>query len=180
MAQHYEDNPIGEAVELLQTNGFDALAESVTLLLNTAMVAERRTSLGAAPYERSAERRGYANGFKGKQFKTRLGTLPLKVPQTREGEFYPQSLEKGLRSERALLLAIAEMYVPGVSPRRVKRIVEELCGLEVSSSQVSRAAAELDEMLEAWGNRDLGIATWCWMRSTRRCVRAARCSMPRG
>jgi transposase-like protein len=66
--------------------------------------------------------------------------LPLKVPQTRDGQFYPQSLERGLRSERALeralLLAIAEMYVQGVSTRRVKRIVEELCGLEVSSSQV--------------------------------------------
>jgi transposase-like protein len=82
--------------------------------------------------------------------------LPLKVPQTRDGQFYPQSLERGLRSERALLLAIAEMYVQGVSTRRVKRIVEELCGLEVSSSQVSRAAAELDAMLEAWRNRDLG------------------------
>jgi transposase-like protein len=83
--------------------------------------------------------------------------LPLKVPQTRDGAFYPQSLEKGLRSERALLLAIAEMYVQGVSTRRVKKIVEELCGLEVSSSQVSRAAAELDEMLEAWRTRELGI-----------------------
>jgi transposase-like protein len=78
------------------------------------------------------------------------------VPQTRDSEFYPQSLSKGLRSERALLLAIAEMYVQGVSTRRVKKIVEELCGMEVSSTQVSRAAAELDEMLEAWRNRDLG------------------------
>jgi transposase-like protein len=156
MAQHYEDNPIGEAVELLQTNGFDALAEAVTLLMNSAMVAERSRFLGAAPYERSPERRGYANGFKDKQFKTRLGSLPLKVPQTRDGTFYPQSLEKGLRSERALLLAIAEMYVQGVSTRRVKRIVEELCGLEVSSSQVSRAAAELDAMLDAWRTRALG------------------------
>jgi transposase-like protein len=82
--------------------------------------------------------------------------LPLKVPQTRDCEFYPQSLEKGLRSERALLLSIAEMYVQGVSTRRVKRIVEELCGMDVSSTQVSRAAAELDELLTAWRERDLG------------------------
>lgn len=156
MAQHYENNPIHGAVELLKTNGFDALAEAVTVLLNTAMVAERSEYLGAAPYERNASRIGYANGYKDKQLKTRLGSLPLKVPQTRDGTFYPQSLEKGLRSERALLLAIAEMYVQGVSTRRVKRIVEELCGLEVSSSQVSRAAAELDGMLEAWRSRDLG------------------------
>jgi transposase-like protein len=157
MAQPYENNPIHGAVELLKTNGFDALAEAVTVLINSAMVAERSEYLGAAPYERSAHRVGYANGYKDKQLKSRLGTLPLKVPQTRDGQFYPRSLEKGLRSERALLLAIAEMYVQGVSTRRVKRIVEELCGLEVSSSQVSRAAAELDDMLEAWRNRELGI-----------------------
>ena len=156
MAQHDEDRPIDGAVELLKTNGFDALADAVTVLLNTAMVAERSEYLGAAPYQRTAERVSYANGYKDKRFKTRLGALPLKVPQTRDGGFYPRSLDKGLRSERALLLAIAEMYVQGVSTRRVKKIVEELCGMEVSSSQVSRAAAELDEMLEAWRSRDLG------------------------
>jgi putative transposase len=120
------------------------------------MVAERCEYLGAAPYERSANRVGYANGFKDKTNKSRVGELSLKVPQTREGEFYPQSLEQGLPSERALLLAIAEMYVQGVSTRRVKRIVEELCGMDVSSTQVSRAAAELDELLEAWRTRELG------------------------
>jgi transposase-like protein len=160
MAQHYEDNPIRGAVELLKTNGFDALAEAVTVLLNTAMVAERSAYLGAAPYERSVDLIGYANGYKDKQLITRLGTLPLKVPQTRHGDFYPQSLEKGLRSERSLLLAIAEMYVQGVWTRRVKRIVEELCGLEVRSSQVSRAAAEVDEMLEAGRTRKLGIYSY--------------------
>jgi len=69
--------------------------------------------------------------------------LALKVPQARDGEFYPQTLEKGLRSGRALLLAIAEVYVQGVSTRRVKRGFEELCGMDVSSTQISRAAAEL-------------------------------------
>lgn len=124
MTQHAESRPIDEAVELLKTNGFDGLAEAVTVLLNSAMVAERSEHLGAAPYGRSAHRMGYANGYKDKFLKTRLGTLPLKVPQTRDGEFYPQSLTKGLRSERALLLAIAEMYVQGVSTRRAKKIVE--------------------------------------------------------
>jgi len=156
MARHDEDRPIGEAVKLLQAHGFAGLAEAVTVLLNSAMVAERSEHLGAGLYERSSDRRGYANGYKDKSLKTRLGTLSLKVPQTRDGEFYPQSLSRGLRSERALLLAIAEMYVQGVSTRRVKRIVEELCGTEVSSTQVSRAAAELDEMLTAWRCRDLG------------------------
>jgi len=157
MAQHHQDKTIEGAVELLKVNGFAGMAEAVTLLMNSAMLAERSDYLGAAPYERSSQRVSYANGYKDKQLKTRLGALPLKVPQTRDGSFYPQSLEKGLRSERALLLAIAEMYVQGVSTRRVTRIVEELCGLEVSSSQVSRAAAELDAMLGAWRSRDLGI-----------------------
>ncbi|MGA9574644.1 MAG: transposase [Lysobacterales bacterium] len=83
--------------------------------------------------------------------------VAIEGTQTRDGWFYPQRLEKDLRSERALLLAITEMCVQGVSTRRVKRIYEELCGLEISSSQVSRAATELDDMLEAWRTRDLGI-----------------------
>ena len=157
MAQPVQDNAIYDAVELLKDNGFDGLAEAVTVLLNTAMVAERSDYLGAGPYERSDSRRGYANGFKDKTVKSRLGPLPLKVPQTRDCEFYPQSLEKGLRSERALLLSIAEMYVQGVSTRRVKKIVEELCGMDVSSAQVSRAAATLDDLLSAWRERDLGV-----------------------
>lgn len=156
MAQRVENRSVDDAVELLKANGFDGLADAVTVLLNSAMVAERCEYLGAAPYERSAARVGYANGFKDKTVKSRLGELRLSVPQTRDSDFYPQSLEKGLRSERALLLAIAEMYVQGVSTRRVKRIVEELCGMNVSSTQVSRAAAELDELLEAWRTRELG------------------------
>ena len=91
-------------MELLKDNGFDRLAEAVTVLMNTAMVAERSEHLGARPYERTQDRRGYANGVKPKTVKTRPGQLPLRVPQTRDGEFYPQSLEKDLRSERALLL----------------------------------------------------------------------------
>jgi len=100
MAQHNENRRIDGAVELLKTNGFDGLAAAVTVLLNSAMVAERSEYLRAAPYERCAERIGYANGYKDKAMKTRLGTFPLKVPQTRDSEFYPQSLERGLRSER--------------------------------------------------------------------------------
>ena len=157
MAQRVQDSSNFEAVELLKEHGFEQLAEAVAVLLNTAMVAERGDYLGAAPYERSESRRGYANGFKDKSLKTRLGTLALKVPQTRDCEFYPRSLEKGLRSERALLLSIAEMYVQGVSTRRVKKIVEELCGMDVSSGQVSRAASELDDLLTAWRTRPLGV-----------------------
>ena len=156
MAQHGENRSIDDALELLKENGFDGMAEAVTLLMNVAMAAERSEYLGARPYERSATRVGHANGFKDKTLKTRIGELPLKVPQTRDCEFYPRSLERGLRSERALLVSIAEMYVQGVSTRRVKKIVEELCGMEVNSTQVSRAAAQLDKILLAWRERALG------------------------
>jgi len=84
-----------------------------------------------------------------------LGKLELSVPQVRDGSFYPQSLEKGLRSERALKLAVAEMYVQGVATRKVKAITEQLCGFEISSSDVSRAASLLDDCLSAWRTRSL-------------------------
>ncbi len=155
MTQPTHNTVINDTIELLQHNGFDAMAEAVTALMNTAMTIERNTYLQAAPYERSEDRVSYANGFKDKFVKTRLGVLPLKIPQTRDGQFYPQSLERGQRSEKALLLAIAEMYVQGVATRKVKHIVEELCGMEVSSTQVSRAAKQLDGVLQQWRNRQL-------------------------
>ncbi len=85
------------------------------------------------------------------------------MPQVRQGNFYPDALEKGLRSERALTLALAEMYVQGVSTRRVAAITEQLCGTAVSSMQVSRAAEKLDEVLEAWRNRPLGEIVYLYL-----------------
>ena len=107
-------------------------------------------------YERTDERKGYANGFKPKHLKSRVGMLNLQIPKVRDGvSFYPASLERGLRSDRALLLGIAEMYLNGVSTRKVTSILEELCGLEITSSEVSRATAMLDKELDAWRNRSL-------------------------
>ncbi len=85
-----------------------------------------------------------------------MGPITLDVPQVRKGDFHPQSLEEGARSERALKLALAEMYIQGVSTHKVAAITEELCGVHVSSTQVSQAAAGLDAQLEAWRNRPLG------------------------
>ena len=85
-----------------------------------------------------------------------MGALALKVPQTRDTDFYPACLEKGNRSERALKLAVAEMYLKGVSTRKVTAITKELCGLDVSSTQVSAMAKELDEEFDAFRNRSLG------------------------
>ena len=97
-----------------------------------------------------------ANGFKPKTVQTRVGALTLAVPQARGVEFYPSALEKGLRSERALKLAVAEMYVQGVSTRKVAAVTEKLCGLEVTTAQVSRAAQALDAELEKWRTRPIG------------------------
>ena len=161
----YQDNftlPT-ELTDLIIEQGFDYLPELIRILINAAMQAERQKYLGVDPYERSPERRGYANGFKPKKVKTRLGEITFDVPQVRDSSFYPEALEKGLRSERALTLALAEMYVQGISTRKVKSIVEQLCGTSISSSQVSRAAAQLDEILEAWRNRSLGLICYLFL-----------------
>ncbi|MDB4561727.1 IS256 family transposase, partial [bacterium] len=130
-------------------------ANAMQILLNEAMRLERSEYIGAEPYERTEQRRSYSNGFKDKTVDSRLGKLALKVPQTRDGDFYPSALERGERSERALKLAVAEMYVQGVSTRKVAKITSELCGLDVTSTQVSRAAKLLDDELEAWRNRPI-------------------------
>lgn len=156
MAQLKQDTPIDQVLELLTEQGSDGLAEAVRILLNAAMLFERERFLNAAPYERTPERRDYANGFKPKRLRTRLGDLDLSIPQVRQSDFYPQALERGTRSERAVKLALAEMYVQGVSTRKVKAITEQLCGFEVTSSQVSRATAALDEHFKQWRERPVG------------------------
>jgi transposase-like protein len=152
-----------ELLEQVAEQGLDFLPELIRIVINTAMQIERQKHLGVGPYERSAERQGHANGFKPKTVSTRIAPITFEIPQVREGGFYPQALEKGLRSERALMLALAEMYVQGVSTRKVAAITERLCGSQVSSSQVSRAAALLDEVLEAWRNRPLGTIVYLYL-----------------
>ena len=156
MTHQTQPTALDPIVGLLAEHGFDGLAQAVTVLLNEVMKLERSHALGAGPYQRTEHRNGYANGFKPKTLHTRLGPLTVEVPQARGVEFYPSALEKGVRSERALKLAVAEMYVQGVSTRKVAAITEQLCGLEVTSSQVSRAAALLDDELEKWRSRPIG------------------------
>lgn len=163
MTCHSENNNFDVAMELLIENGFAGVADAVSLLMNTAMQIERSRYLQAEPYERTDRRQSYANGYKAKTVKTRIGKVDLAVPQTRDCDFYPQSLERGLRSERALKIALAEMYVQGVSTRKVARITEELCGFEISSSEVSRASKMLDEQLQAWRERKLGQFPYVYM-----------------
>jgi len=154
---------IVESLEDLSKNGLVNLIPALERLMNELMKIEREQVLQAAPYERTERREGYANGFKNKHLKTRFGQLQLDVPKTRGVPFYPSCLEKGDVTEKALKNALAEMYVQGVSTRRVKKITEELCGTEVSSSQVSRMAKILDEELEGFRNRDLGKIRYLYL-----------------
>ena len=142
--------------EELAEKGLDVIPELLRVLINNAMHIERTKHLQAKKYERTPERKGHANGYKPKTVKTRAGEITVKIPQVREGGFYPSALEKGMRSERALTIALAEMYVQGVSTRKVKAITEQLCGTQISAMQVSRATAQLDGVLQEWRERALG------------------------
>lgn len=149
---------LNTVLQLLTDQGSQGFAEGLRLLVNEAMLRERSHALQAQPYERSDTRQGHANGFKDKTLTTRVGDITFDIPQVRPGfAFYPSSLEKGIRSEQALKLALAEMYVQGVSTRKVAAVVEQLCGSSVSSTQVSKCAAKLDLELHAWRTRPLGL-----------------------
>ena len=159
--------------EDLVEKGLEAVPEMMRVLINQAMQVERSKYLQAGEYERTEDRKGHANGFKPKTVKTRMGEITFSVPQVREGGFYPSALEKGLRSERALTITLAEMYVQGVSTRKVKAITEQLCGAEVSSTQVSRATAQLDEVLQEWRERPLGEINYLYVDARYEKVREA-------
>lgn len=175
MAMPVQHNKLSDAVKVIAEQGFGGMAEAMQILFNEAMCIERSRYLQAEPYERTTERKDYANGFKPKIIKTTLGALGLQVPQTRDGQFYPGFLEKGQRSERALKLALAEMYVQGVSTRNVSAILEQLCGCEVSSTDVSRATALLDEELIKWRERPLGQYRYIYLDARYEKVRQGGC-----
>ena len=152
-----DNSAIEEVMEIIIEHGFGGMDQAISILLNEAMKIERSKALQAGAYERSPERTGYANGYKPKNVKSRLGDLELQIPQVRGGlKFYPSAVEKGERSERALKISMAEMYLQGVSTRKVSTVLEKLCGLNFTSADVSRATAMLDEELEKWRSRPLG------------------------
>ena len=163
MTYRVEDNALERVFELLAEEGFDGMGQALAVLLIEMMKVERSAHLKAGPYERSDRRQGYANGFKPKRVRTRVGELELDVPQTRASDFYPSCLEKGLKSERALRMVLAEAYVQGVSTRKMAKLTQELCGIDVSSSDVSRAAKALDETLSAWRNRSLEAMPYVYL-----------------
>jgi len=157
MAQRAEHNPLDAAFAALLANGLDGAGEALRILVNEASKIERAQFLNAQSHERTVERTDYANGFKPKTVMTRVGELTFDVPQVRGAGFYPSALEKGTRTEQAINLALAEMYVQGVSTRKVTDILVKLLGPEVSlsSTQVSRAAEQLDAGLALWRERPL-------------------------
>lgn len=157
MTHQTDSELLNTVLQLLTEQGSSGFAEGIRLLVNEAMRIERSHALQAQPYERTDSRLGYANGYKPKTVDTRLAPITFSIPQVRgDTHFYPTALEKGVRSEQALNLALAEMYVQGVSTRKVSAIVEQLCGTTVSSTQVSKCAAKLDTELQAWRDRPIG------------------------
>ncbi len=131
------------------------LKEIVERVLQGLLEAEMTEHIGALPYERSAARAGHRNGYKPRTLRTRVGTLNLLVPQDREGTFSTRLFARYQRNEKALVLALMEMYVEGVSTRKVKEVTEELCGTTFSKSLISTLASSLDSELSAWRERRL-------------------------
>ena len=165
MAMRVENNPLEAAYAVLLENGLDGAGEALRILVNEAAKIERDAFIGARPYERTETRRDYANGYKPKTMLTAHGELTFQVPQVRSGDFYPSVFEKGTRTDQAVNLALAEMYVQGVSTRRVISVLQHLLGpdISLSSSQVSRATEKLDKELEAWRNRPLGEVPYLFL-----------------
>ena len=133
-------------------SGIAALLESV---LNQILQAQATEQLQAEPYERTLERKGYRNGSYPHQLTTRVGNITLRVPRFRDGHFSTEMFARYQRSEQALVLALMEMVVNGVSTRKISQITEELCGSEFSKSTVSDLCQKLDPLVKAWNNRDL-------------------------
>ncbi len=146
---------------LLDDPGF--LKEIVERVLQELLEAEMTEHIGAAPYERAENRRGHRNGYKPRALRTRVGTLNLSVPQDREGTFSTRLFCRYQRNEKALVLALMEMYIEGVSTRKVKEITEELCGISFSKSLVSSLASSLDSELQAWRSRRLEAETYPYL-----------------
>lgn len=148
--------PLDEALQvILATDGDNPLRQMLEWMVQQALEHEMGEHLGADRYERSSERLGYRNGHKPRVFTTAVGDLNLLIPQDRDGTFSTALFERYQRSDKALTLAMMEMYLQGVSTRKVAAITETLCGRTFSSQLVSKLTAELDEVLTAWRTRRL-------------------------
>lgn len=142
--------------ELIENSGANDLAKQMlTTIFNQLMEKERDDYIKVDNYSRDDERQSSRNGYYKREYTTRIGRLELKVPRTRDGEFSPSLFERYQRNEKALIATMLEMYVQGVSTRKVTKVVEELCGLKVSKSFVSSLTSQLDAMITDFLNRPL-------------------------
>ncbi|MFL2078231.1 IS256 family transposase [Marinilactibacillus psychrotolerans] len=157
MTQHLQINLEPKQIQALIESSVkdDASKLILTTVFNQLMEHQRTEFIQAEGYERSDNRTGQRNGYYERALTTRVGTLELKVPRTRDGVFSPTVFERYQRNEKALLASMLEMYVSGVSTRKVSQIVEELCGKSVSKSFVSSLTAQLDPIVKEWQNRTL-------------------------
>jgi putative transposase len=152
---HVDGDDLGRLLQEVFSSA-DGAKRVLEHLLRQAMAAEVSDHLAAGPHERTDARRGHRNGYKPRTLQTRVGQLELSVPQVRGCEpYHPSMFAQWQRSERALLVACAEMYFQGVSTRNVREVLEAMCEGEISSSTVSRVAQELDEKLMAFRHRRL-------------------------
>ncbi len=162
MAEGNGSEPTGLAqAMLLDDPGF--LRGIVQRTLQAVLEEEMTAHLGAGRYERGAGRTGYRNGAKPRTLTTRVGMLELRVPQDRDGTFSTELFARYQRSEQALVTTLMEMYVQGVSTRKVAAITEELCGTSVSKSQVSALVGRLDPELAAWRTRPLTAGAYPYL-----------------
>jgi putative transposase len=159
----FEDNGSGAGEWAQAAAPEDLMRSLLGRVVQETVEQEFERFIGAGRWERSGKRRGWRNGRKRRRLKTRVGSIELLIPKDREGRFQPSLFGRYERSEQALVLGLIEMYLQGVSTRRVSRIVEELCGFEISASQVSRLTRRLDEELGAWRVRDLSEAAYPYL-----------------
>jgi len=154
MAQDKNSSKLNEVQEVL-LNDKDFLKRVIESFCQKLLEEEMTQFLQADKYQRTEKRCGYRNGYKPRKLKTRVGTLELLVPQDREGRFQTQLFARYQRSEKALLASLMQMYIEGVSTRKVKEITEKLCGTSFSRSHISELTKKLDEEISYWRNRPL-------------------------
>src|ERR1051326_5083157 len=154
MTQRKDSAPAADWREIFGS-GPDGLQQLVQQVVQEVLEAEMDETVGAHKSERSAERSGYRSGHYTRTLVTRVGKLVLRIPQDRQGRFRTEVFERYQRSEKALFCALSEMYIQGVSTRKVKEITEQLCGHEFSASTISRVTGQLDEELKKFARRPL-------------------------
>jgi putative transposase len=152
---HYKNKAKEKKIQDALINEKDFLKNIIQRFCQDMLEEEMKEHLGAGKYERSENRSGHRNGYKPRTLKTRVGTLNLLVPQDRDGNFSTELFSRYQRSEKALVLTLMEMYIRGISTRKVSDVTEKLCGTSFSSSTISTLASKLDSQIKSWNTRPL-------------------------